>query len=287
MKKWLSNLLGVNKEETRLRRELDAAKAKVAGQKEKLAELKQKIDLAKPYANNPLRRSLNESKSTVLDAEQLSKLAGWEHRVSFSQNAEDIAASFYLAQEKEKGVIVDIGAYHPYRFSNTFLFHLQGWRCVSVDACQASVDLFNQIRPADINLCCLVSDREERLEFFEFAEGAWNTTNANMVSVLQERGLQETQLVAKKEKQTVPIMQLLEEHVGGNKFDLLDVDVEGMDAKLLLAIDLKIFRPKVILAEISERSVREEPMLSHLRNAGYRVRGYCGHTCLIIREDNA
>jgi hypothetical protein len=81
-------------------------------------------------------------------------------------------------------------------------------------------------------------------------------------------------------------MRLLEEHVGRQKFDLLDIDVEGMDAKLLLGIDLKIYRPKVILAEIGERTITEEPMASHLKSAGYRVRGYCGHSCLIIREDN-
>jgi FkbM family methyltransferase len=283
MRKIFRKILGESKEISRLNESLAKTKTALHEAKATLATAKESLSQAKPFIKGPLARLLAESASTNLTPEQRSQLIGWEHRITFSQNGEDIAASFHLSGEAEKGVMVDIGAYHPYRFSNTFFFHLQGWPCVSVDASAESVAIFNQVRPADTNLCCLVSDKEETLEFYQFAEGAWNTTNAEVVSMLESRGLDQTKLVAKTQQTTVPIMHLLEQHVGDKKFDLLDIDVEGMDAKLLLGIDLKRFRPKVILAEIGDSIMSTEPMKSHLADAGYKVRGHCGHTSVIVR----
>jgi FkbM family methyltransferase len=284
MRKILQKLLGASSESVRLTEALAKSKAALAEAKANLGKNKESLAQAKPLLNSPIARLLDKSTDTALTPEQRAQLIGWEHRITFSQNGEDIAAAFHLSGETEKGMMVDIGAYHPFRFSNTFLFHLQGWPCVSVDASAESIAVFNQVRPGDTNLCCLVSDKEETLEFFQFAEGAWNTTNASVVSTLEARGLKETQLVEKSQRTTVPIMQLLETHVGNKKFDLLDIDVEGMDAQLLLGIDLKRFRPRVILAEIGEKTLQSDPMRTHLEQAGYKVRGHCGHTSVIVRS---
>ncbi len=283
MRKLLKKWLGTDASEAKLRDALAKAKSEQAKTKEKLQQTKTRLDAMKAYMASPLVRLLQDAKDTRLTEEQRQQIIESEHRITFSQSGEDIAAAFHLAGETEKGVIVDIGAYHPFRFSNTFLLHLQGWPCVSVDASQDAIDLFNQVRPADTNVCCLVSDKEETLEYFQFAEGAWNTTRADSAAMLENRGLEQTKLVSRTRQTTVPIMQLLEQHVGEKKFDLLDIDVEGMDAKLLLGIDLKRFRPKVILAEIGRVAMTTDPLRSHLAEAGYEVRGHCGHTCVIVR----
>jgi len=46
---------------------------------------------------------------------------------SYSQKGEDIILRRILG-EKEVGFYIDIGAHHPKRFSNTYLFYKKGWR---------------------------------------------------------------------------------------------------------------------------------------------------------------
>ena len=284
MKKLLARTLGLTRETTELQEKLDKAKAELARVKEERNALRAKLETGKPFLNTELSRLLADGTQTQLNKEQLAQLVSWDSRTSFSQYGEDSVASYYLQQEKEKGIIVDIGAYHPFRFSNTFLFHLKGWKTVSVDASAEAIDLFNAIRPTDTNICTLVSDKTETLKYYQFAEGAWNTTNSDIVPVLAERGLTETQLVSTTEMQTQSIVELLEQHVGSQKFDLLDIDVEGMDIQLLLGIDLTIYRPRLIFAEINEKNLTSPPVRDHLERGGYKLRGYCGNSALLLRQ---
>ena len=46
-------------------------------------------------------------------------------RYSFSQEGEDIILNNIL-NDKKSGFYIDIGAHHPVRFSNTYLFYLKG-----------------------------------------------------------------------------------------------------------------------------------------------------------------
>jgi len=284
MKKLLARTLGLDHEILELQEKLAKAKAEVARVKDERNTLRTRLETGKPFLSTELSRLLESSSSTQLDKDQLAQLVSWDSRVSFSQYGEDSVASYYLNQEKEKGIIVDIGAYHPFRFSNTFLFHLKGWKTVSVDASAEAIQLFNAIRPSDINICALVSDKAETLKYHQFAEGAWNTTNADIVPVLAERGLPETQLVSTTEMQTQSVTDILAQHVGSQKFDLLDIDVEGMDIKLLLGIDLTVFRPRLIFAEINEKNLNSSPVKDHLERGGYKLRGYCGNSALLLRQ---
>ena len=76
----------------------------------------------------------------------------------YSQFGEDIFIAEFFSG-KEKGVYIDIGCFHPVRFSNTFGLYLKGWSGVNIDLCQASIDLFALARPRDKNLCVALSDQ--------------------------------------------------------------------------------------------------------------------------------
>jgi FkbM family methyltransferase len=234
--------------------------------------------------NTTLTRLLAGTPAGSLEPELLKQLAGQDARVSFSQSGEDCVAAFYLAKLKEKGVVVDIGAYHPFRFSNTFLFHLMGWKCICVDASPDSIALLKKVRPSDTSVCALVSDRKETMKFFSFAEGAWNTTNAAIVNELEGRETGGTKLVKSTEVEAIPIMDLLDQTVGQRKIDLLDIDVEGMDLRLVSAIDFRRYAPAVILAELSRAEIQKSPLREHLASGGYSLHGHCGNTAVLVRD---
>lgn len=187
----------------------------------------------------------------------------------FSQNGEDIALFTALYHEKEKGIFVDIGAYHPFKFSNTFMFYLLGWRGVNIDANQDAIHQFNAVRPEDINIRALVSDTSEEMRYFKFAEGAWNTTNVPHAAQLGTRGTPDTKPIGEETIITTPINELLEKYVGTKKFDLLTIDVEGMDKRLFLAINFDKFRPKAICIELGIADWTTEPLKSYIEKIGY------------------
>ena len=71
--------------------------------------------------------------------------------LSYSQNGED-RILHRIFENQKSGFYVDIGAHHPFRFSNTFLFYKMGWKGINVDAMPKSMEIFKRFRPRDINL---------------------------------------------------------------------------------------------------------------------------------------
>ena len=74
-----------------------------------------------------------------------------ERQASYSQEGEDRILQ-RLFENQTPGFYVDIGAHHPRRFSNTYIFYKQGWRGINVDATPGSMFLFRVFRKRDINL---------------------------------------------------------------------------------------------------------------------------------------
>ena len=55
----------------------------------------------------------------------------WSNRI-YSQEGEDIVIDRYF-QHKAKGFYVEVGAHHPFRFSNTYRFYRRGWTGVCIE----------------------------------------------------------------------------------------------------------------------------------------------------------
>ena len=52
---------------------------------------------------------------------------------SYSQEGEDLILSRYFDGQRE-GFFIDVGAFHPIRFSNTYLFYRLGWSGINIEA---------------------------------------------------------------------------------------------------------------------------------------------------------
>ena len=204
---------------------------------------------------------------------------------SFSQSGEDLIVNLLLHNEKEKGVFVDVGAYHPFRFSNTFMLYLAGWRGVNVDANAEAVELFKMVRPEDVSLRALVSDRIEELEFCRYAEGAYNTANRGSIEELAKRDNPMTKVVGVDRLTTVTLNQIFDQYVGTKKFDFLNIDVEGLDERIFVTIDFNRYRPKVIAIEMDIANWTREPVRGFLESKRYRVNSQCYHTTILERID--
>jgi len=174
----------------------------------------------------------------------LLKYRGFFVKKNYSKNKEDLYLK-KIFKNKNKGTYIDIGAYHPYRFSNTYLLHKKGWNGTNVDINKKSIDLFNIARPNDINLNIAIGDINKIQTFYfknkihpmntlniEFAKRFWsNKTNINKSKIMTRT----FNYLIKKIK----------------KVDLLDIDVEGNEYEVIKKINFKNISFKIILIEHS------------------------------------
>ena len=86
------------------------------------------------------------------------------YKIFYSQFGEDRIINEILKKNR-KGIYVDVGCYHPKKYSNTFLLYRdKKWRGINIDIEEEKIALFKILRPEDINICCPVSNFSKLVE---------------------------------------------------------------------------------------------------------------------------
>ncbi len=172
--------------------------------------------------------------------------------LSYSQEGEDLILQ-RIFEGKNDGFFVDVGAHHPKRFSNTYLFYKRGWQGINIDPMPKVMDLFNKIRPKDINLEVGISDKEENLTYHIFNEPALNTFSE--AEAKKKDGLSNYKVVEKKKIKVLRLEDILDKYLPKNQeIDFFSIDVEGLDMQVLKSNNWDKYRPKVVLAEALDKS---------------------------------
>ncbi|KKT48350.1 MAG: hypothetical protein UW41_C0032G0008 [Candidatus Collierbacteria bacterium GW2011_GWC2_44_18] len=234
----------------------------------------------------------------IRDLLYLSPLYDWLGKRSYAQSGEDLIAWGELAERvprchsatvsQDKGFYVDVGAYHPKLFSNTYLFYKKGWRGICVDPNPKMKELYRIARPRDVFLNVGVGAEESvtamsagrqvspchgekglqgdslkagMMEYFEFEEGAANTFSPEQARKNQEVG---RKLIGKRMVPILPLKKIFAKYLPkGQQIDLLSVDVEGMDLEVLKSNDWKKYRPRMIICEDLEFDLDNKLMRLH------------------------
>jgi FkbM family methyltransferase len=185
---------------------------------------------------------------------------------SWSQMGEDLILR-NVFHGVQAGFFVDIGAAHPKYASNTYLLYKQGWRGINVDAAPGSMKSFRRVRTRDINIESGVGDVPGELPFYVFADEVLNTFDAELAK--QRSRQHHLDRVVNVHIRT--LASLLDEHASGRMIDLLSVDCEGYDERVLRSNDWSRFRPHVVVVESLEgpKTAAELPVRSFLEENGY------------------
>lgn len=162
-----------------------------------------------------------------------------------------------LFQDIAVGFYVDVGAHHPVRFSNTYLFYRQGWRGINIDAMPGSMASFRRYRPRDINLNVAVGISNEPLTYFIFNESALNGFSSK-ISLDRHHSGGSYRIVDRVQIKPDRLDEILEMHLPqGQRIDFLSVDVEGMDLSVLQSNDWTRYRPKFVLIEMLQSTLAD------------------------------
>jgi FkbM family methyltransferase len=100
-------------------------------------------------------------------------------------------------------------------------------------------------RPRDINLDCGVGAIATEAKFFEPEVGELSSFDSRVQETAQSTGtLGSTRTVA-----VMPLTDLLKLHCMDRTIDLLKIDVEGWEGEVLKGLDLRLYRPMIVLIE--------------------------------------
>jgi len=183
---------------------------------------------------------------------------------TYSMDREDLNILNYFGNKKN-GFYVDVGCFHPIDRNNTYLLYLKDWRGINIDISQFSIDLFNFLRPDDHNLKCAVSEKEQIVKIFFQKE-------LSQLSTIDEKQAKKVFQgeIKSKEIKAYTLNQIIEKSIYFDKeIDLLDIDVEGADHRVLLGLNFEKYKPKLICIEIHNKNIKDDRIYKFLINKGY------------------
>lgn len=173
--------------------------------------------------------------------------------ITYSQFGEDTVITEFLSGNNlvnRPKFYVDVGAYHPSRFSNTKLLRFMGWIGINIDPNPDSIKLFQEERPADINLNMGISSKSGYADLYCFREGAVNTFDKESAEALVRKGWA---FLGPRKVPLMPINELLDKYLPNDVkkygIGLLDIDCEGLDAEIIECLDIEKYNPLVLAVE--------------------------------------
>ncbi|MBL4676473.1 MAG: FkbM family methyltransferase [Mucilaginibacter sp.] len=198
----------------------------------------------------------------------------FQKHTSYSQEGEDmVLRSFYEGKKKYKGFFVDVGAHHPYRFSNTLFFYKHGWRGINIEPTPGAIKAFRMFRKRDINLNIGISPAKGELTFYCFNEPALNGFSKELS---HERNQEDTKyrIIEELPIQTLPLADVFEQYLpAGQQIDFLTIDVEGLDLAVLQSNNWEKYKPLYIAVEdrVDMENLPGSAIYEYLKKQGYQL----------------
>jgi FkbM family methyltransferase len=223
------------------------------------------------------------ARQTATQSEMLSALL--YRQKSYSQEGEDRILDRFFGF-REPGFYVDVGAHHPHRFSNTYLFYKRGWRGINIDAMPGSMNIFQRMRPRDINLEIGIGEKHGLAQFHIFNEKALNTFDPAIAKAHTNSNWHVQRIV---DVPIAPLSSVFQKYIDKETcIDFLSIDVEGFDAEVLRSNDWNMYRPKVVLVELLRNdieNIESIEIVSFLRSNGYKFFAKTVNTFFFVREE--
>lgn len=190
---------------------------------------------------------------------------------SYGQFGEDAIVQSVL--KSVKGFYVDVGAFHPILYSNTYALYRRGWSGVAIDPNPLAEKLFKIFRPRDRFFRCGVGQKGLQT-YFTYNEAGYNTFSKTEAA--ERSRIKRLCLLGSYATPVEPLAELVAR--GITKIDFLNIDAEGMDLEIIKTHDWSI-RPSVIAVE----GAMGDQTCAYLAQQNYQLVGLAGLT-LIFKD---
>lgn len=174
-------------------------------------------------------------------------------------------------KNKKTGFYVDVGCFHPIRFSNTLFLYNKGWSGLNLDLSKKSIDLFDISRPRDLNLNYGVGNKNCKMEFYYNKD----VFQSNTLNEEFKKYFLKSKEVKTKKIEVKTLDSILKSYFPKKKIDLLDIDAEGFDYEVLEGINFKETYIELIMIEVhhfSKKTIEKSAKIRKLlEGEGYSL----------------
>ncbi len=205
--------------------------------------------------------------------------------ISYAQNHEDVLLWRALGDLTD-GFYIDVGANHPVKDSVTKAFYDAGWRGVNIEPAPAYCDLLAKDRPEDVNLPIAVGSSAGEITLYEIPSmPGWATTERSVADQHEADGYGVAAI-------SVAVMTLNEVCARHAPKDIhfIKIDVEGAEAVVLQGLDLRRWRPWVLVVESTkpnQRTPNHDQWEGYVLEADYRFAYFDGLNRYYVASEHA
>jgi FkbM family methyltransferase len=157
----------------------------------------------------------------------------------------------YFPDYSYKGVFIDVGAFEPIRISNSYHFEKNNWDVYCFEANTGSIPLLKQHRKNVYNFA-IYNENKDEVSFNVVVSNGWT---AGFSAIELDKDIANVFRCDNKQISVIRVPQrtltsMLENELSHiSAIDILKIDVEGGEFKVLAGLDFTRFAPKIILLE--------------------------------------
>lgn len=193
---------------------------------------------------------------------------------SYSQYGEDlIIENFCTKYNIQNGVYLDIGAFHPKWLSNTYLLDKRGWKGFVVDIDVCKIEAFQGFRKNSDGIVAAVTPgpSNEKVNIYKF-DRMWSELDTLSLADAQ-RYKDHLKINFKTDTiESININNLLSIVINKyGKINFINIDIEGLDEKIIEKIDFSKFKPELICFENNLSFGGSPYLINFLQCQGYQL----------------
>lgn len=171
-----------------------------------------------------------------------------------------------LLQDRPNGVFVDVGAYQPVVYSNTYRLERDfAWSGLAIDAIRELADGYAELRPQSRFVVAFVGDLNEGETTLHVNTDIPGVSSADKSFTARFKGTIEPRTVPNR------TLQSLLEDAGITRFDLLTMDIELSEPAALANFPLRDYAPSVAIVEAHGET--RQWLIDYFHRHGYVVQG--------------
>jgi len=176
----------------------------------------------------------------------------FKKKISYSQGGIDLLLN-HIFRNKKNGFYIDIGCNHPIKNNNTYLFYKKGWSGINIDLDKKNIDLFKLFRPRDKNINWAISSSDTEHNLFFYHDKSPINTISKLAASYQNAKVKEIRKI-----KTQTLNSILDNlNLENKQIDFISLDVEGHEFEVMKGLDLKKYKPQIIVLEYLDLTLKQ------------------------------
>jgi len=167
-----------------------------------------------------------------------------------------------FSDNEYKGVLIEVGGATPDTISNSYHFRVNGWRTIAIEPNPYFVELHQKANSEVSGYACSNIDEDDvpftivgTLDTYTTTGFTFHSFSHLSSNSLLDKSIHENWINAYNEANKAEIrikvrkLNTILKELKVKKIDVLTIDVEGNEMKVLEGFDIKKYKPKVIVLE--------------------------------------